>query len=37
MTEVILQIETRDLPHQHELLEHFAGQGLAARNLLASA
>lgn len=35
MTEVILQIETRDLPHQRELLEHFARQGLDARNLLA--
>lgn len=36
MTEVILQIETRDPLHQRELLEHFAAQGLTARNLLAS-
>ncbi|MBL8393153.1 MAG: threonine ammonia-lyase [Candidatus Accumulibacter sp.] len=36
MTEIILQIETRDLAHQQELLEHFAAQGLAARNLLAT-
>ncbi|MBL8394994.1 MAG: pyridoxal-phosphate dependent enzyme, partial [Candidatus Accumulibacter sp.] len=36
MTEIILQIETRDLAHQQELIEHFAAQGLAARNLLAS-
>lgn len=35
MTEIILQIETRDFTHQRELLEHFARQGLAARNLLA--
>lgn len=35
MTEIILQIETRDFAHQRELLEHFARQGLAARNLLA--
>lgn len=34
MTEVILQMETRDFEHQRELLEHFAGQGLAGRNLL---
>jgi threonine dehydratase len=34
MTEVLLQIETRDAAHQRELLEHFARQGLAARNLL---
>jgi len=34
MTEVILQIETRDFGHQRELLDHFARQGLAARNLL---
>ena len=33
MTEVILQIETRDLAHQRELLEHFARNGLAVRNL----
>lgn len=35
MTEVILQIETRDFAHQAELLDHFARQGLPARNLLA--
>ena len=35
MTEVILQIETRDFAHQRELLDHFARQGLDARNLLA--
>ncbi|MCK0510299.1 threonine ammonia-lyase [Aromatoleum buckelii] len=35
MTEVILQIETRDAEHQHALLTHFAAQGLAVRNLLA--
>jgi threonine dehydratase len=34
MTEVLLQIETRDFAHQRELLEHFARQGLTARNLL---
>jgi threonine dehydratase len=34
MTEIILQIETRNLAHQQELLEHFARQGLAARNLI---
>ncbi len=34
MTEVILQVETRDASHQQELLRHFAQQGLAARNLL---
>jgi len=34
MTEVILQMETRDFEHQRELLEHFAGQGLTVRNLL---
>ena len=34
MTEVILQMETRDFEHQRELLRHFAGQGLAVRNLL---
>lgn len=36
MTEVILQIETRDFAHQRELLAHFARQGLAARSLLGS-
>ena len=34
MTEVLLQIETRDLDHQQELIDHFARQGLRARNLL---
>jgi threonine dehydratase len=34
MTEVILQIETRDFDHQCELLAHFAEQGMAARSLL---
>ncbi|HRP98055.1 MAG TPA: threonine ammonia-lyase [Rhodocyclaceae bacterium] len=34
MTEVILQMETRDFEHQRELLEHFAAEGLATRNLL---
>jgi len=34
MTEVILQMETRDFEHQRELLDHFAGGGLAVRNLL---
>lgn len=34
MTEVILQMETRDFEHQRELLEHFAAEGLEARNLL---
>ena len=34
MTEVILHIETRDFLHQKDLLDHFAHQGLAARNLL---
>jgi len=34
MTEVILQVETRDQAHQQELLQHFSAQGLAARNLL---
>ncbi len=37
MTEIILQIETRDFAHQRELLEHFARQGLQARNLIGSA
>ena len=34
MTEIILQIETRDFAHQRELLDQFAGQGLDARNLV---
>ena len=34
MTEVILQMETRDFEHQRELLTHFAEQGLRVRNLL---
>jgi len=34
MTEVILQMETRDAAHQQELLAHFAAQGIVARNLL---
>jgi len=34
MTEIILQIETRNFAHQRELLEHFASQGLTARNLV---
>ena len=34
MTEIILQIETRNFEHQRELLEHFARQGLSARNLI---
>lgn len=34
MTEVILQIETRDFDHQRELLAHFAEQGMAARSLI---
>lgn len=34
MTEIILQIETRDFAHQRELLEHFARQGLSVRNLI---
>jgi len=34
MTEVILEIETRDSAHQQELLQHFAAQGLSARNML---
>jgi len=36
MTEVILQMETRDLEHQQALLTHFAAQGLRVRNLLGS-
>ncbi len=34
MTEVLLQMETRDFDHQRELLDHFSGEGLAVRNLL---
>lgn len=34
MTEIILQIETRNPAHQRELLDHFAQLGLRARNLL---
>lgn len=34
MSEVILQMETRDFDHQQELLQHFAAQGLRVRNLL---
>lgn len=34
MTEVILQMETRDFEHQRELIEHFAAEGLEVRNLL---
>ncbi|MCL4758051.1 MAG: threonine ammonia-lyase [Rhodocyclaceae bacterium] len=34
MTEVILQMETRDFDHQRELLDHFAAEGLEVRNLL---
>ncbi|MBI2306313.1 MAG: threonine ammonia-lyase [Rhodocyclales bacterium] len=37
MTEIILQIETRNFEHQRELLEHFARQGLTARNLIGGA
>lgn len=33
MTEIILQIETRDTAHQEELIEHFGRQGLAVRRL----
>lgn len=33
MTEVILQIETRDTAHQEELIEHFGRQGMAVRRL----
>jgi len=35
MTEVILQMETRDFEHQRALLAQFAGEGLTVRNLLA--
>lgn len=34
MTEVILQMETRDAAHQQELLQHLAAQGLVVRNVL---
>jgi threonine dehydratase len=34
MTEILLQIETRDFAHQQELVDHFARQGLPVRNLL---
>ena len=34
MTEVILQMETRDTDHQQELLADFAAHGLQVRNLL---
>ncbi len=34
MTEVILQMETRDFDHQRELLDHLAEKGLPVRNLL---
>jgi threonine dehydratase len=34
MTEILLQIETRDFAHQQELVDHFARQGLMARNLV---
>ena len=34
MTEVILQMETRDFEHQRELLAHLAGEGMTVRNLL---
>lgn len=34
MTEVILQMETRDFEHQRELLDHFAGEGLEVRNMM---
>lgn len=34
MTEVLLQIETRDAIHQQDLIDHFARQGLSARNLM---
>lgn len=30
MTEIILQIETRDAAHQNELIEHFGRQGVVA-------
>jgi len=36
MTEVIMQMETRDLAHQQELFEHFTREGIVARNLMTS-
>lgn len=33
MTEIILQIETRDVTHQDELIEHFGRQGVAVQRL----
>ena len=33
MTEIILQMETRDSAQQEELIEHFARQGVEARRL----
>lgn len=33
MTEIILQMETRDAAHQDELIEHFGRQGVAVRRL----
>jgi threonine dehydratase len=33
MTEIILQMETRDAAQQEELIEHFSRQGVAARRL----
>ncbi len=33
MTEIILQIETRDAAHQEELIAHFGQQGVAVRRL----
>lgn len=34
MTEIILQMETRDFEHQRELIVHLVGEGLTVRNLL---
>ena len=34
MTEVILQMETRDFEHQRELLAHPRRRGMTVRNLL---
>lgn len=34
MTEVILQMETRDFAHQHELIADLTARGLRVRNLL---
>jgi len=36
LTEVILQMETRDAEHQRALLTQFAAQGLRVRNLVAT-